>query len=345
MSAGLALVGCASKKKADPLEGINRGIYAINKTVDALYLKPIATAATKFLPDIVLAGIDNFFDNLMQLPVIANDLFQFKFKEAGNATARFVINSTLGVGGVFDFASKAKLTKHSNDFGQTLAFYGYKESIYIVLPFVGPSTVRDGIGRGVDMGLSAWPYIHPERRAWMLYSIYVVDVRARNLKKEEVLKEAAVDEYILVRDAYLQNRRYQFGLELESLDEAEGEWSPLEDGVNTDPKEQDKEKEEEKDKEKKDAASPDTEAGSSSPSSDMEKTAGDKAGAEVGQTDQDKDLENKMKMTPEALEASQGKTKSAKELREWSADLPDIKGTSTLPDEKPTSKKNGNKNH
>ncbi len=216
----LCLSGCCVynyKNKTDPLEPVNRSVMRFNKVVDGLYLKPVATAYDKFLPKPFRYASNSFFQNLREVPTIVNDLLQLKFKQARTATARFCINTTLGVGGLIDVASLGKIEKHLNDFGLTMAHYGYKQSVYLVLPLIGPSTFRDGVGMYVDTYTGVWPYIRPARVGWILYAINVIDARAKMLYAEPIIEEASVDEYIFIRNAYLQHRRHLMNLDKEPV--------------------------------------------------------------------------------------------------------------------------------
>lgn len=209
ISTFLALSGCAFKKKTDPFEGINRGVFLLNKTVDRVLLKPAARIYTAVLPKFAQARINSFFQNLTELPTIANDILQADFCNAATDTSRFIVNSTWGIGGLFDWSEKVGRPRHTNDFGLTLAKWGYKNSVYIVLPFFGPSTLRDTIGRGVTYGMSVWPYLghlRPKGLAWGLYGLYAVDTRSCYLKLEGSIGDVCVDEYVFMRDAYLQRR-------------------------------------------------------------------------------------------------------------------------------------------
>lgn len=210
----LSLSGCCLKdNKTDPLEAVNRRIFRINRTIDGLYIKPAAQFYDKFLPKPFRYATNNFFQNLREIPTIVNDMLQLKFREARMAAARFCINTTWGVAGFIDVASLlGKIEKHLNDFGLTMAHYGYKESIYVVWPLIGPSTFRDGIGLYVDTYTGVWPYIRPQRVGWTLYALYLIDARAKLLQAEPIIAEAAVDEYTFIRDAYLQHRRYQMNM-------------------------------------------------------------------------------------------------------------------------------------
>lgn len=217
IASSLTISGCCLKKKPDPLEKINRRIYILNKTADKLFIKPIACAYDKFLPKPYRYASHNFFQNIREIPTIINDLLQLKFKEARTATARFALNTTWGVLGLIDVASLGKIERHSNDFGLTMAYYGLKESTYIVLPILGPCTIRDAVGKYVDTYISIWPYLRPTRLSWTLYAINLVDTRAKLLQAEPIIEEAAVDEYTFMRDAYLQHRRYEMNMDKEPV--------------------------------------------------------------------------------------------------------------------------------
>lgn len=200
----------ASVKQTDPYEKINRAVFSFNDKVDTYLLKPIATFYNKILPKPLNQGIHNFFNNIDELPIIANDLLQFHFYQSANDLWRLGINSTLGIGGLFDVATRMKLPRYSNDFGMTLATWGYHNSTYVVWPFFGPSTLRDGISIPVDYFVfSIYPYIDPQAKRYAVYSLSVVDKRAYLLKFQPVFEEAAVDRYVFMRNAYLQRRTFQ----------------------------------------------------------------------------------------------------------------------------------------
>jgi phospholipid-binding lipoprotein MlaA len=193
------------------LEGLNRVTFKLNKTVDTYAVKPVAYVYLKYTPPPLQLGITNFFNNLREITNVANDLLQFKFAYAAHDTSRFLINSTLGIGGLFDPASSLGLEYRREDFGQTLYQWGYHNSSYLVLPFLGPSTFRDAIGVGVDYyALSIWPWLENDWEKYALIGVDYLDIRARLLRKESVLDILAVDEYVFVRDAYFQYRQYLF---------------------------------------------------------------------------------------------------------------------------------------
>lgn len=202
--------GCATKGESvegDPVQGFNRAMYTFNDKLDKYALKPVAQGYKFVLPNFVQTGIYNFFNNLGTLTTIANDLLQFKFSKAMDDSGRFVINTTFGIGGLFDWASKDGINYQKEDFGVTLGTWGWKNSSYLVLPFYGPSTVRDTGGLAVDtLYLDPIYYIDyiPTRNQLLLTKI--ISTRASYLPGSDLLDEAALDPYAFMRDAYLQRR-------------------------------------------------------------------------------------------------------------------------------------------
>lgn len=193
----------------DPFEGINREIYGLNKTLDKAVFKPVAYVYWQYLPTPFQMGIGNFYDNLREIPNVANDILQGKFAYAAHDASRFLINSTLGLGGFFNLAGSLGLPHRREDFGQTLYVWGWEESAYIVLPLLGPSTIRDTVGLVVDYyAFSVWPWIHDDEWRYGLLAVDLIDLRARLLRHDTVLSTVAVDEYAFIRDAYFQRRWY-----------------------------------------------------------------------------------------------------------------------------------------
>lgn len=211
-TAVLFLTGCATNQQNpdvnDPFEGYNRAMYSFNKTVDKAVLKPVAKGYDTVMPAPLSQGVSNFFSNLNDITVIINDLLQFKFKQAGDDTGRFVLNTLLGVGGIFDVASLSGLEKNDEDFGQTLGAWGVEPGAYVVLPFFGPRTVRDSFGLVGDYFTDPVTYVDDTGTRNALRGVRIVDTRAQLLKAENVLDEAAMDEYSYVRNAYLQKREF-----------------------------------------------------------------------------------------------------------------------------------------
>ena len=192
----------------DPLEPMNRAIFEFNEIVDDNVLKPIAKGYKYVTPDPVEVGISNFFSNLGEIGTITNDLLQLKFAQAGRDTMRFFLNSTLGIFGIFDVATPLGLSKNKEDFGQTLGFWGVPDGPYLVLPFLGPSSLRDGPSMIVDYELSPVEQLHHEERQ-VLQTLDIVDTRARLLRATKILDTAAKDKYIFIRESYLQKRESQ----------------------------------------------------------------------------------------------------------------------------------------
>jgi len=189
----------------DPLEPINRAIFEFNEIVDDNIFKPVAKGYKYITPDPVEVGVSNFFSNIGEVGTIANDILQLKFSQAGHDTARFAINSTLGIFGIFDVATPLGLKRNKEDFGQTLGFWGIPNGPYLVLPFLGPSTLRDGPSLIVDYEMSPVEQLHHEERQG-LQAIDAVDTRARLLRATKILDAAAKDKYIFIRESYLQRR-------------------------------------------------------------------------------------------------------------------------------------------
>jgi len=196
------------KVPQDPWESWNRGIYKFNDKLDRAVAKPVATAYVKHVPQPMRTGVSNFFDNLRTPGVMVNDALQGKLLAAGNDLGRFLLNTTLGIGGLLDPATAAGLNKNNEDFGQTLGKWGVHPGPFVELPLVGPSDLRDAPARVVDAYLvptTYWP-----KNDWVKYGLYVpyfVDVRASLLPLDDTLKNT-FDPYAFVRDAYLQRRAY-----------------------------------------------------------------------------------------------------------------------------------------
>lgn len=194
---------------ADPYEKFNRAMFSFNDNVDTYVMKPVATFYNTIMPRPLNEGIHNFFNNINNLPTIADDLLQANFQQAASDTWRFGINTTIGILGFFDVAERIQLKQYNNDFGLTLAKWGYQNSNYLVLPFWGPSTVRDGLGMPVDyFGFSIYPYITPDKSRYGVYMLSAVDLRAQLLQYQGVMDEVAVDRYAFIRNAYLQKRAF-----------------------------------------------------------------------------------------------------------------------------------------
>jgi phospholipid-binding lipoprotein MlaA len=202
------LAGCATgTNPRDPFEPLNRGIYQFNEGVDKAILKPVAQAYRAVLPQFLRASVSNFFSNINDVVVALNNLLQGKFTAAYSDLGRIAINTTLGLGGLFDIASEAGIEKHEEDFGQTLGYWGIGDGPFIVLPLFGPSNVRDTVGRFVDYKTDLVTYVDPNHTRNILWGARLVNRRAELLDASTVLQTAALDPYEFVRDAYLQRRR------------------------------------------------------------------------------------------------------------------------------------------
>lgn len=192
----------------DPWERFNRRMHRFNEGVDRRIAKPLATAYIRVVPRPVRLGVGNFFNNLGQPVSALNALLQGKPKQAGQSLGRFLMNSTLGIGGLFDPASAAKIPNKNEDFGQTLGVWGWKKSRYVELPLFGPRTVRDVLGLFGDAPMSPVRPIQEDKVRVFLQGLQLVNVRAQ-LMSVDSLREGAADDYSLVRDAWLQRRDYQ----------------------------------------------------------------------------------------------------------------------------------------
>ncbi|ATJ83258.1 VacJ family lipoprotein [Halomonas beimenensis] len=206
------LSGCASQATVerahpdDPWEGFNRKVFAFNETLDRYALKPVAQGYRFVTPDPVETGIGNFFSNLGEIRTTLNSLLQGKGTNASVATGRFLINSTLGVAGFFDVATRLEVTGREEDFGQTLAVWGVGEGPYVVLPLLGPSTVRDTAGLPVDSYTDPLTHVEEDKVRYSLRALDIIDTRAGLLDQERLIRG---DRYSFIRDSWLQRRRFE----------------------------------------------------------------------------------------------------------------------------------------
>ncbi|OGS90726.1 MAG: hypothetical protein A2Z95_06900 [Gallionellales bacterium GWA2_60_18] len=208
--AAIALTsGCASthaKNPSDPLETFNRGMYQFNDTVDKAIIKPVSQAYDTVVPQVGKTAVSNFFSNLDDVIVTANDFLQLKILQGILDGTRFVVNTTAGIYGLIDIGSHVGLEKHNEDFGQTLGKWGVGNGPYIVLPILGPSTLRDGVGLYADSRPSKLRRIEHMPTRNQMYVTKAISHRAGLLDQEKILDEAAIDRYELIRDAYLLRR-------------------------------------------------------------------------------------------------------------------------------------------
>ncbi|HEY7907049.1 MAG TPA: VacJ family lipoprotein [Wenzhouxiangella sp.] len=209
------IIGCASTTKEltapspeDPWESTNRSIYAFNKGVDQVLLRPVAHTYDQITPKPAKAGISNFFDNLASPWVTSQLLLQGRFVDGSEQFGRFLINTVYGVGGLFDVADHNNLPNHETDLGATLATWGWKESRFVMLPLLGPATVRDGLGQITEMTIDPVDQALRDRTGPGITALNVIQMRAGFLGFDESLEDA-YDEYAFVRDGWLQRRNFQ----------------------------------------------------------------------------------------------------------------------------------------
>jgi phospholipid-binding lipoprotein MlaA len=206
----LFLTGCASvavKNQVDPWESWNRSIFDFNDSLDTGIVKPVAKAYTTAIPSFVRTGVNNFFSNLTGVWTVVNSTLQLKPKTAVEAFFRVTINTTLGLGGILDVASEMNLEHHVADFGQTLGHYGVPPGPYLVIPFLGSSTLRDTLASTlISRGDLVWQLKNVTTRN-SLYALRLLDIRANLLRSSSVLEGVALDKYTFTRDIYLQVRR------------------------------------------------------------------------------------------------------------------------------------------
>lgn len=210
----LSVGGCASLPsgaKPDPrdrFERVNRGIYSFNVVLDHAVLRPAARAYVKITPRPVRTGVSNFMSNLGYTTTIFNDFLQGQWRHGGSDTVRLVVNTLFGLGGIFDVASQSGLDRNYADFGQTLGKWGVHSGPYVMLPFLGPSTVRDTIGLLPDEYTTIRAYIADPYVRWGLFSLDHIDRRAGLLDEDKIL-DSSFDPYAFLRNVYLQRRDYQ----------------------------------------------------------------------------------------------------------------------------------------
>jgi phospholipid-binding lipoprotein MlaA len=201
------LNGCATANSPDPAEGFNRAVFAFNEGLDTVLIKPAAKGYDFVMPSFARTGVSNFFGNIGDVFIAVNNLLQGKPSDAVSDAGRFLVNSTIGILGVFDVASDMGMEKHEEDFGQTFGRWGVGPGAYVVLPFFGPRTVRDSAGLVLDVATDPVGNIDHVPTRNSLVALRVVSQRAALLPADRVIEEAALDKYSYVRDAYLQRRR------------------------------------------------------------------------------------------------------------------------------------------
>ncbi|MDM0017950.1 MlaA family lipoprotein [Variovorax saccharolyticus] len=202
--------GCATgpnANPADPLEPLNRQVYRFNNALDDAILKPAATVYVKVLPSPVRTGVNNFFGNLSDVWSFANSVAQLKLENSAQTFMRVNVNTVFGLGGILDVATEIGIDRHSEDFGQTLGRWGVPPGPYIVLPFLGPSTLRDTVALPVDVMGDPVDSVADIAVRNSMYALRLVDIRANLLRVGQLLEDAALDRYTFTRDAFLQRRR------------------------------------------------------------------------------------------------------------------------------------------
>ena len=207
LAAGCATTGASNPR--DPWEPLNRTTFGFNEAADRAVLKPLAEGYVAVVPGFAREGVNNFFENIADVATGLNNILQGKPGDGVSDLGRVVVNSTIGILGLWDVATPMGLEKHNEDFGQTLGVWGVGSGPYLVLPLLGPSTARDAPARAVDPG---WYYnsaIDNWRAEWTLRVLDTLRTRANLLKAETVLDQAALDRYTFIRDAWLQRRRSQ----------------------------------------------------------------------------------------------------------------------------------------
>lgn len=203
----MTLTGCATTSDPrDPFEGFNRAMFSFNDAIDQTALKPAATVYQNLVPMVVQIGIGNFFGNIGDVWTAANNLMQGKIADGFTDIMRVAVNSTFGLAGLIDIGSDVGMTKHKEDFGQTLGVWGVASGPYVVLPFLGPTTLRDSVALPVDAHGDLWSYKDPVRVRNAGAVLRVVDQRSVVLDATNLIEDAALDRYEFVRDGFLQRR-------------------------------------------------------------------------------------------------------------------------------------------
>ncbi|MEO8063160.1 MAG: VacJ family lipoprotein [Pseudomonadota bacterium] len=236
--AGLMLTGCATLPSGkpdprDPFERFNRSSFAFNDALDRAVAKPVAKAYKKVTPRIVRTGVSNVLSNLDTVGTVINDVLQGKMRQAGQDSGRFLLNSTLGLGGLFDPASAAGFENNDEDFGQTLGKWGVKPGPYLMLPILGPTNVRDGLARIPDQYTYPVTYLKDTKSQYIIRGIAFVDLRAGLLALDAQL-ERSYDRYAFVRNAWMQRREFMVS-DGNVEDQSAGLEEGMEEGMEEDP--------------------------------------------------------------------------------------------------------------
>lgn len=203
----MCLGACASTDEVDPYEKFNRSMFEVNRIGDKIFYKPIGKAYKAIIPSFARKGVNNFFDNLNTPRSALNNFLQGKPGRGFSELARFVFNSTLGIGGLFDIAAGGDMQRYDEDFSQTLAVWGFPEGPYLVIPIWGPRTVLSTASIPVDFATDLQRHIGDTGVRDKLYILRLIDTRSRLLTTEELLNKSQ-DPYLSFREAYLQNRQF-----------------------------------------------------------------------------------------------------------------------------------------
>ncbi|MCK5728420.1 MAG: VacJ family lipoprotein [Methylococcales bacterium] len=208
LSALLLLEGCANTNGSivsndDPYEEVNRSVFGFNASVDNYVGKPVSAAYDYITPDLVQTGIGNFFSNLKDINVVLNDVMQGKLLQAGQDTGRFLLNTSVGLAGIFDVATMVGLEKHNEDFAQTLGVWGVPKGPYLVLPLIGPATTRGIPGMVFDAAANPATYV-----PFPIRSLELLNMRTQKAGTFKIIKEGALDPYLFTRESFLQSRKY-----------------------------------------------------------------------------------------------------------------------------------------
>ncbi|MBB3212640.1 phospholipid-binding lipoprotein MlaA [Herbaspirillum sp. Sphag1AN] len=206
----VTLTGCAtSNNPNDPIEGFNRAVFSFNDTADKAIVKPVAEAYKYVTPNFVQTGVGNFFGNLGDLWSAVNQLLQGRVEAGVTSFMRVAINTTFGIGGLLDVSTEMRLSRQKSDFGQTLGRWGVGSGPYVVIPLLGPSTLRDTAALPVDVTFDPWSHKRPVDWRNVGTAINLIDRRAQLLDASNLLEDVALDRYDFIRDAYLQRRQSQ----------------------------------------------------------------------------------------------------------------------------------------
>lgn len=207
--AAMTLAGCAAApSRVDPFEPVNRAAYQFNDAIDTAVVRPAVQAYVDVVPLPIRTGVSNFYNNIEDLFSAFNGLLQGKPDKAGHDLGRVILNTGFGLGGIFDLASEMGIERGNEDFGQTFGVWGAAQGPYLFIPFLGPTTVRDGTGLLVRLSVGPISYIHNVRLRNGVYVMNAVDLRAQALGAGAMVETAALDRYLFIRNAYLQRRRF-----------------------------------------------------------------------------------------------------------------------------------------